>query len=98
MPPTQEREKLTLDDVEQVGRLLIPSFRQAMAEDLQAAEGRITAAFGKHQAEAFQRIRDVEDRVTALERIGMRMLGISAGIGAVIAIAIEMFKLIWKHG
>lgn len=108
MPPSVSQHEpapeLTLDQVEQVGRLLIPAVKQAIFPDLAAhldkMQNGISEAIKDHRGEVNTRFEKVENRLTTIERLGWRAIG-AASVVSLVASGIfmgllELVRHVWK--
>jgi len=83
---------LTADQIEQLGRLLLPMFQQAIRSELHALRNDFNGALIKQTAELQGRINALEARVDALERVKLRVLAAWAGVVAAVTLAYQAAK------
>ena len=83
---------LTADQIEQLGRLLLPTFQQAIRSELHALRNDLNGTLSRQSAELQERIDALEERVDALERVKLRVLAAWAGVVAAVTLAYHTAK------
>jgi hypothetical protein len=92
--PIDNPESLTLTQMEQVGRLLAPQFREAIRPDLHQLRDEIATVFTSHQNQVSDRFLRLETRVATLEKLGWKLIGALSLALLLLHVAAELLRVL----
>jgi hypothetical protein len=92
--PIDDPESLTLTQMEQVGRLLAPQFREAIRPDLHQLRDEIATVFTSHQNQVSDRFLRLETRVAVLEKLGWKLVGALSLVILLLHLAAELLRVL----